>query len=84
LDRLLELADRNPALGEVEAFQDLKLNLTELEEDIEIQSSRYNHSIDLYNEHLSNPRYKLQFAILGAPALNGIHLKSKYLSVEED
>ena len=84
LDRLLELAERNPAWGETEVFQDLKLNLTELEEEIEIQSSRYNHSIDLYNAHLNNRRYKLQFAILGAPALKGIHIKSKYLSVKED
>lgn len=75
LDQLLEIAERTPALAENEDFQELKENLSELEEEIEIQSSRYNHSVDLYNEHLSNPRYKLQFAVLGAPTLKGIHIK---------
>ncbi|MEL7656861.1 MAG: LemA family protein [Bacillota bacterium] len=75
LDQLLELAERNSSLAENKDFQELKENLAELEEEIEIQSSKYNHFIDLYNEHLSNPKYKLQFIILGAPTLKGIHIK---------
>ena len=77
IDRFLELTQGNAALESNEDFQELTTNLVELEEEIEIQSERYNHSIDLYNEHLANPRLRLQFMILGPPQLKGIHLRAE-------
>jgi hypothetical protein len=84
LDRLLTLAREYPALGNEEVFQELSDNLTELEEEIEIQSSRYNHFIDLYNEHRERPGIRLQMAILGAIPLKGIHLRQKKLQAEKE
>jgi len=75
VDQLLELAHGYSALAEDQELQQLEDNLTELEADIEIQSSRYNHSIDLYNEHREKPSLHLQIAILGAIPLKGIYIR---------
>lgn len=74
VDQLLSLAKENQLLAENDEFQELQDNLADLEEDIEIQSDRYNHFIDLYNEHISKPSLRIQITILGAPTLKGIHL----------
>lgn len=74
-DRLLELAHSHPALTDDEEFRELETNLKELEEEIEIQSDRYNHFIDLYNAHREKPSLRLQIAILGAIPLKGIQLR---------
>lgn len=75
VDQLLALAYRCPALKEDEEFQELEYNLTELEKEIKIQSDRYNHFIDLYNEHRENPGIRRQVSILGAKPLKGIHIR---------
>lgn len=74
-DELLELAHGYPPLADDEEFRELEGNLKELEEEIEIQSDRYNHFIDLYNAHREKPSLRLQIAILGAIPLKGIHLR---------
>lgn len=74
-DELLELARGYAPLSEDEDFLALADSLNELEEDIEIQSDRYNHFIDLYNEHREKPGIRLQIAILGAIPLKGIHIR---------
>ena len=51
------------------------MNLEEVEEEIEMQSDRYNQSIELYNKHIDTPSLRLQVAILGAPHLKGIHIR---------
>ncbi len=76
-DELLELAHGYPALADDEEFRELEDSLAELEEEIEIQSDRYNHFIDLYNAHREKPGIRLQIAILGAIPLKGIHLRSE-------
>ena len=75
IDRLLELAHGSPGLKDDREFQELENNLTELEEEIDIQSARYNRFIDLYNEHREKPGIRLQIAILGAIPLKGIYLR---------
>lgn len=75
VDQLLALAHGSPALSEAEAFLELESNLTELEEEIEIQSERYNSFIDLYNEHREKPSIRLQMKILDAIPLRGIHIR---------
>ncbi len=79
VDQLLALA--HTKLNEDEAFRELENNLTELEEEIEIQSNRYNHFIDRYNEHRERPSLRLQIAILGAIPLKGIHIRSNKLTL---
>ena len=74
-DELLALAHGYAALAEDEAFRELEDSLAELEEEIEIQSGRYNHFIDLYNTHREKPGIRLQIAILGAIPLKGIRLR---------
>jgi hypothetical protein len=76
-DELLQLAHGYPALADSEEFLELEGGLKELEEEIEIQSDRYNHFIDLYNAHREKPGIRLQIAILGAIPLKGIHLRPK-------
>lgn len=73
------LAQVHSTENEDEAFRELENNLAELEEEIEIQSNRYNHFIDLYNEHRERPGLRLQIAILGAIPLKGIHIRSNKL-----
>jgi len=75
VDELLRRAHGYPALEEDEEFRKLTANLSELEEEIELQSSRYNRFIDLYNEHRESPGIRLQVAILGAIPLKGIHIR---------
>lgn len=75
VDRFLELAQEYPDLYEDNEFRLLADNLTELEGEIEIQSGKYNHFINLYNEHREKPSIRLQIAILGAIPLKGIHLR---------
>lgn len=77
VDRLLALAHGFPALSGDKAFRELEENLAEVEEEIDIQSGKYNHFIDLYNEHREKPSLHLQVAILGAIPLKGIHIRSK-------
>jgi len=79
VDQLIALA--HPAMNEDEAFQRLEENLAELEEEIEIQSNRYNHFIDLYNEHRVKPSIRIQIAILGAIPLKGIHIRSENMTL---
>ena len=67
--------------NEDEAFQELEKNLMELEEEIDNQSDRYNHFIDLYNEHRERPSLRLQMAILGAIPLKGIHIRANKLTL---
>ena len=67
--------------GEDEVFRELETNLTDLEEEIEIQSNRYNHFIDLYNEHRERPGLRIQMAILGAIPLKGIHIRPNKLTL---
>jgi LemA protein len=77
VDELRLLAQGYPALADDPDFRELEDSLKELEEEIEIQSDRYNHSIDLYNAHREKPGLRLQIAILGAIPLKGIHLRPK-------
>lgn len=84
LDRLIELTDSNQKLSASEEYRELRENLADMEEEIEIQSERYNHTIDLYNEHRAKPSLRIQIAILGAPVLKGIHIKSQKLSLERE
>lgn len=72
-DRLLEKIHAS-SLKEEEAFLTLESNLAELEEEIEEQSSRYNHFIALYNQHRESPGIRLQIKILGAIPLKGIDI----------
>jgi hypothetical protein len=78
-DRLLELAHGYPTLADDEEFRELEGNLKDLEDEIEIQSARYNHFIDLYNAHRGKPGIRLQIAILGAFPLKGIRLRPQNL-----
>lgn len=75
VDELLLLAHGYPALADDADFREMEDNLKEMEEEIEIQSERYNHFIDLYNAHREKPGLRLQIAILGAIPLKGIHLR---------
>lgn len=84
LDQLLALAHEYPALNDDEEFQELEEKLAELEEEIDIQSTRYNHFIDLYNEHRQKPSIRLQMAILGAIPLKGIYIRHKKLLPAEE
>ncbi|MBR0598195.1 LemA family protein [Clostridiales bacterium BAD-6] len=79
LDRFLHQTKEHPALWENEEFMELVQELSEMEEEIQLQSSKYNQFIDLYNEHRQKPSLKYQIAILGAMPLRGIHLKSDEL-----
>lgn len=81
IDRLLSLAKEHAPLENNEEFGELKSNLAELEEEIDFQSDRYNHFIDLYNEHREKPSLRLQVTILGAIPLKGIHLRPENLSL---
>ena len=72
-DRFLALAHGYPPLNEDEGFRKLEDDLGSLEDEIEIQSGRYNHFIDLYNEHRERPSIRPQIKILGAIPLKGIH-----------
>lgn len=76
VDRLLEMAHKDPALSEDDTFRELESNLADTEAEIEVQSERYNHSIDLYNEHRERPAIRPQIMILGAIPLRGIHIRS--------
>ena len=75
MDSLLELTDKHSNLNADPAYLELKTELAEIEEEIDLQSERYNHSIDLYNRHIESPGLKLQIALLGAPHLKGIHIR---------
>lgn len=75
IDKLLALADRSLDIKDDPAYLEIKNTLQEAEEEIELQSDRYNHSIDLYNRHIENPSLRLQFSLLGAPHLKGIHIR---------
>lgn len=75
VDRLLALAREYPALSKDAAFRDLERNLADTEEEIELQSGRYNHFIDLYNAHRERPAIRPQIMILGAIPLRGIHIR---------
>jgi hypothetical protein len=77
VDQFLALAHGNPSLNGDDRFRELEDSLLELEEEIDIQSGRYNHYIDLYNEYRGKPSLHLQIAILGAIPLKGIHIRSK-------
>ena len=81
LDQLLVLAYGYQPLKEDEAFHELDSSLTELDDEIEIQSDRYNHFIDLYNQHREKSSVHLQMMILGAIPLKGIHIRSKSLTL---
>ena len=76
LDRFLEMADSYAPLEEDEEYNELAVRLKDLEDEIETQSDRYNHFIDLYNQHREKPALRPQVAILGAIPLKGIHLRS--------
>lgn len=75
VDRFLELAEGYSPLSGSEEYRELRNSLQELEEDIELQSERYNHFIDLYNKHRNRPAIRPQVVILGAVPLKGIHLR---------
>jgi hypothetical protein len=75
VDRLLALAREYPALSKDAAFRDLERNLADTEEEIELQSGRYNHFIDLYNAHRERPAIRPQIMILGAIPLRGIQIR---------
>ena len=74
IDKLIQQADSNVDMKDDSAYLELMTELKEVEEEIELQSERYNHFIDLYNRHLETPSLRLQFSILGAPHLKGIHI----------
>ncbi|MDF2656556.1 MAG: LemA family [Bacillota bacterium] len=75
IDKLLALAGRSLDIKDDPAYLEIKNTLQEVEEEIELQSERYNHSIDLYNRHIETPSLRLQFSLLGAPHLKGIHIR---------
>lgn len=75
VDRLLAYANGYPALNEDSGYRELKENLAELEAELEIQSSKYNQWIDLYNEHRQKPGIRLQIRILGPIPLKGIYIR---------
>ncbi len=75
VDRLLTLAHGYPDLKDDRRFRELEENLTELEEEIDVQSEKYNRFIGLYNEHRLKPGIRPQIAILGAIPLKGIHIR---------
>ncbi len=75
VDRFLELAHLNPSLSEDEEFRELEESLAELEDELKLQSERYNGFIDLYNEHREKPSIRLQIKILGAIPLKGIYIE---------
>jgi hypothetical protein len=75
VDRLLALAHEDSALSEDEALRELEGNLADAEEEIEVQSERYNHFIDLYNAHRERPAIRPQIMIMGAIPLRGIHIR---------
>jgi len=84
LDRMLQLIDQYPQLADNEEFRELKEDLLELEDEIDVQSSHYNKFINLYNSHLANPSLRLQFAILGAPVLKGLHIRPENVSEDSE
>lgn len=73
VDRLIAKIHTSSLKGD-ERFLALESSLTELEEELEIQSSRYNHFIDLYNQHRESPGIRLQIKVLGAIPLKGIDI----------
>ncbi len=75
LDKLFECVDENSDLKNDREYLELKNNLMELEEEIEIQSEQYNYFIDSYNRHIDTPSLRFQVAILGAPHLKDIHIR---------
>jgi len=75
LDRLLELTEGFRPLRENEQYREITSGLADLEEEVEIQSERYNHYIDLYNRHREKPVLRPQMVILGAIPLKGIHIE---------
>lgn len=84
LDQLLALAHEYPEMNDDEDFQELEDKLMDLEEEVDIQSTRYNHFIDLYNEHRERPGLRLQMTILGAIPLKGIYIRHKKLQPAEE
>lgn len=74
VDRLLAIAHQSPAMKEEEEFLELESSLMEVEEEIELQGDRYNHFINLYNEHREKPGLRLQMKILGAIPLKGMDI----------
>ncbi|QOX64248.1 hypothetical protein FRZ06_13315 [Anoxybacterium hadale] len=75
IDKLLLLADDSVDMKEDSSYLELKNELKDVEEEIELQSEKYNQFIDLYNRHIETPSLRIQFSILGAPHLKGIHIR---------
>lgn len=75
VDDFLKAAKDYTPLAETEEFRELLSGLRETEDEIELQSQRYNHFIELYNAHREKPLLRPQVMLLGAIPLKGFHLR---------
>jgi Uncharacterized conserved protein len=75
LDRMIEALEQKPKMRENEKIVSLVNELADLEKNIEMESERYNYSIDHYNKHIEMPGVRLQVKAHGATHLKGFHVR---------